>query len=101
MNIVQWFGENIFGNLQAAAGGGVHPALQADAIRYIYTFRYQVRLVSSTRVGYLSPYLPRQLTKEQLVSVLPLLLNRLESQEVVVARTLQWRSIVSCLCVLE
>ncbi|KAI9448619.1 armadillo-type protein [Lactarius psammicola] len=65
VNIVQWFGDNIFGDLQAAAGGRVHPALQVDAIRYLYTFRYQ-------------------LTKEQLVSVLPLLLNRLESQEVVV-----------------
>ncbi|KAI9431167.1 importin alpha re-exporter [Lactarius indigo] len=55
VNIVQWL-------LRA---GRVHPALQVDAIRYLYTFRYQ-------------------LTKEQLVSVLPLLLNRLESQEVVV-----------------
>jgi exportin-2 (importin alpha re-exporter) len=44
VNIVQWFGDNIFGDLQAAAGGGVHPALQVDAIRYLYTFRYQVRL---------------------------------------------------------
>ena len=43
VNIVQWFGDNIFGDLQAAAGGGVHPALQVDAIRYLYTFRYQVR----------------------------------------------------------
>ena len=84
VNIVQWFGDNIFGDLQAAAGGGVHPALQVDAIRYLYTFRYQVRLVSSSRFGYFNLYLPRQLTKEQLVSVLPLLLNRLESQEVVV-----------------
>ena len=84
VNIVQWFGDYIFGDLQAAAGGGVHLALQVDAIRYLYTFRYQVRLVSSMRVRYLSLYLPRQLTKEQLVSVLPLLLNRLESQEVLV-----------------
>jgi exportin-2 (importin alpha re-exporter) len=52
VNIVQWFGDNIFGDLQAAAGGGVHPALQVDAIRYLYTFRYQVRfkLFISTRV---------------------------------------------------
>ena len=84
VNIVQRFGDNIFGDLQAAAGGGVHLALQVDAIRYLYTFRYQVRFVSSTRVCYLYLNLPRQLTKEQLVSVLPLLLNRLESQEVVV-----------------
>ncbi|KAN0129949.1 Cse1 domain containing protein [Lactarius tabidus] len=64
VNIVQ-FSDNIFGDLQAAAGGAVHPALQVDAIRYLYTFRYQF-------------------TKEHLVSVLPLLLNRLGSQEVVV-----------------
>ena len=63
-------GENIFGDLQATGGGGVHLALQVDAIRCLYTFRYQVRLVSSTRVGCLSLYLPRPLTKEQLVSVL-------------------------------
>ena len=45
VNIVQWFGDNIFGDLQAAAGGGVHPALQVDAIRYLYTFRYQVGFI--------------------------------------------------------
>ena len=84
MNIVQWFSDNIFHNLQAAAGSGVHLALQVDAIRYLYTFRYQVRIASSTRVGHLSHYLLRQLTKEQLVLVLPLLLNCLELQEVVV-----------------
>jgi hypothetical protein len=39
--------------------------------------------------GYLCFILSRQLTKEQLVSVLPLLLNRLESQEVVVQTTLR------------
>ena len=50
VNIVQWFGDNIFGDLQAAAGGGVPPALQVDAMRYFYTFRYQVRIVFPTRV---------------------------------------------------
>ena len=84
VNIVQCFGDIIFGDLQVAAGGGVHLALQVDAIRYLYTSRCQVRFASSTRVGCLSLYLPRQLTEEQLVLVLPLLLNRLESQEVVV-----------------
>jgi exportin-2 (importin alpha re-exporter) len=44
VNIVQWFGDNIFTDLEAAAGSRVHPALQVDAIRYLYTFRYQVRL---------------------------------------------------------
>jgi exportin-2 (importin alpha re-exporter) len=81
VNIVQWFGDNIiFGDLQAAAGGGVHPALQVDAIRYLYAFRYQVRL-SLRRAWSSVLYLSRQFTKEQLVSVLPLLLNRLGSQE--------------------
>ena len=42
VNIVQWFADNIFGDLQAGARG-VHPVLQVDAIRYLYTFRYQVR----------------------------------------------------------
>jgi hypothetical protein len=50
VNIVQWFGDNIFGDLQAAAGSGAHPALQVDAIRYLYTFRYQVRFFLSARV---------------------------------------------------
>ena len=84
VNIVRWFSKNIFGDLQAVVGSGVHPALQVDAIRHLYTSLYQVRSVSSTRVGYLCLHLPRQLTKKQLVSVLPLQLNCLESQEVVV-----------------
>ena len=46
MNVVQWFADNIFGDLQAGAGG-VHPVLQVDAIRYLYTFRYQVCLEAS------------------------------------------------------
>ena len=53
VNIVQWFGDNIFGDLQAAAGGRVHPALQVDAIRYLYTFRYQVRSFFSRSHPYL------------------------------------------------
>lgn len=42
VNVLQWFGDNIYSDLQAAAGGRVHPALQVDAIRYLYTFRNQV-----------------------------------------------------------
>jgi exportin-2 (importin alpha re-exporter) len=42
VDIVQWFVENIYSNLQADTGS-VHPVLQVDAIRYLYTFRYQVR----------------------------------------------------------
>ena len=61
----------------------MHPALQVDAIRYLYTFRYQVRFYSFFWITRVHLCL-RQLTKEQLVSVLPLLLSGLESQEVVV-----------------
>jgi exportin-2 (importin alpha re-exporter) len=42
VNIIQWFADNIFADLQANASG-VHPVLQVDAIKYLYTFRYQVR----------------------------------------------------------
>ena len=42
VNIVQWFADNIFGDLQSGASG-VQPVLQVDAIRYLFTFRYQVR----------------------------------------------------------
>jgi exportin-2 (importin alpha re-exporter) len=87
VNIVQWFADNIFGDLQAGTDG-VHPVLQVDAIRYLYTFRYQVcfkACVIMTIYDKLFPDLfSQQLTKEQLVSVLPLLLNRLDSDDVVV-----------------
>ncbi|KAI0262819.1 Cse1-domain-containing protein [Gloeopeniophorella convolvens] len=64
VDIVQWFADNIFSDLQSTAVS-VRPVLQVDAIRYLYTFR-------------------NQLTKDQLNSVLPLLLTRLESTDVVV-----------------
>jgi exportin-2 (importin alpha re-exporter) len=41
VDIVQWFAENIYSDLQVGAGG-VNPVLQVDAIRYLYTFRNQV-----------------------------------------------------------
>ncbi|KAI0321195.1 Cse1-domain-containing protein [Amylostereum chailletii] len=62
VNVVQWFGDNIFQDLQSVT---VHAVLQVDAIRYLYTFR-------------------NQLTKEQLLSVLPLLTRHLASTNVVV-----------------
>lgn len=40
VNIISWFADNILGDLQS--GAGVHPVLQVDAIRFLYTFRYQV-----------------------------------------------------------
>ncbi|CEH16542.1 Nuclear export receptor CSE1/CAS (importin beta superfamily) [Ceraceosorus bombacis] len=63
VNVVQWFSDNVFGDLQADSDS-VHPILQVDAIKYLHTFR-------------------QQLTKEQLLSVLPLLVRHLESQNYV------------------
>ncbi|KAF8513582.1 CAS/CSE protein [Hysterangium stoloniferum] len=63
VKVVDWFAENVLGDLQAAPGS-VHPILQVDAIRYLYTFR-------------------NQLTKEQLVQVLPLLVAHLRSDNYV------------------
>jgi exportin-2 (importin alpha re-exporter) len=86
VNIVQWFAENIYTDLQVGAGG-VNPVLQVDAIRYLYTFRNQVReglLIMLTFIRPRANIYPIQLTKEQLVSVLPLLSSRLESHDVVV-----------------
>ena len=84
VNIIQWFADNIIGDLQASASS-VHPVLQVDAIRYLYTFRYQVLLRVLMRSWPPSnTYVLGQLTKEQLVSVLPLLLSRLDSQDIVV-----------------
>ncbi|KAK4047158.1 importin-alpha export receptor [Microbotryomycetes sp. JL201] len=53
VDVVQFFSEHILPDLQAAPNS-VHPIIQADAIKFLYTFR-------------------NQLTKEQLLSVLPLL----------------------------
>ncbi|KAF7419339.1 importin-alpha export receptor [Pleurotus ostreatus] len=56
IDIIKFFSENVFEDLQAAAVP--HPILQVDAIRFLLTFR-------------------NQLTKEQLLSVLPLLVRHL------------------------
>ncbi|KAI0088382.1 importin alpha re-exporter [Irpex rosettiformis] len=63
VDVVRFFSEHIFQDLQAPAGS-VHPLLQVDAIRYLYTFR-------------------TQLTKAQLLSVLPLLVTHLSSDNYV------------------
>ncbi|WVQ82556.1 hypothetical protein IAT38_004685 [Cryptococcus sp. DSM 104549] len=65
VDVVQFFGENVFHDLQAAQGA-VHPILIVDAIKFLYTFR-------------------NQLTKEQLVSVLPLLVQHLASDNYVIS----------------
>jgi exportin-2 (importin alpha re-exporter) len=64
VDIVDFFGKNVFADLQAAPGS-VHPILTVDAIKYLYTFR-------------------NQLTKEQLVSVLPMLVQHLGSDNYVI-----------------
>ncbi|KAI5122027.1 hypothetical protein M0805_008018 [Coniferiporia weirii] len=59
VDVVQFFSQHVFQDLQAEADA-VHPILQVDAIRFLYSFR-------------------NQLTKEQLISVLPFLLRHLGS----------------------
>lgn len=43
INVVDFFSNNVFQDLQASEGT-VHPILQVDAIRFLNTFRNQVRL---------------------------------------------------------
>lgn len=44
VDVVKFFSDHVFEDLQAEAGS-VQPILQVDAIRYLYTFRNQVRLL--------------------------------------------------------
>ncbi|KAH8833705.1 Cse1-domain-containing protein [Flagelloscypha sp. PMI_526] len=63
VDVIKFFGENVFQDLDAVEGS-VHPILQVDAIRYILTFR-------------------NQLSKEQLLGVLPILARHLSSSNYV------------------
>ncbi|KIP01732.1 hypothetical protein PHLGIDRAFT_336871 [Phlebiopsis gigantea 11061_1 CR5-6] len=63
VDVVQFFSEHVFQDLQAEPGS-VHPLLQVDAIRFLYTFR-------------------TQLTKPQILSVLPMLVKHLGSDNYV------------------
>ncbi|KAG5641488.1 hypothetical protein DXG03_005099 [Asterophora parasitica] len=63
VDVVKFFSDHVFQDLQAAQGT-VHPILQVDAIRFLYTFR-------------------NQLTKAQLLSVLPSLARHLRSDNYV------------------
>ena len=63
VDVVKFFSEHVFEDLQAQPND-VHPILQVDAIRFLYSFR-------------------NQLTKDQLLSVLPLLLRHLGSSNYV------------------
>lgn len=64
VDVVQFFSDNVFADLQSSADDSPSPILQVDAIKYLHTFR-------------------NQLTKEQLLSVLPLLVQHLESSQYV------------------
>ncbi|PWZ03839.1 putative CSE1-nuclear envelope protein that mediates the nuclear export of importin alpha [Testicularia cyperi] len=64
VDVVQFFSDNVFADLQASSDDSPSPILQVDAIKYLHTFR-------------------NQLTKEQLLSVLPLLVQHLESSQYV------------------
>ncbi|GAA5916029.1 hypothetical protein JCM8208_007493 [Rhodotorula glutinis] len=64
VDVTKFFSDHILADLQAAPGS-VHPVVQADAIKFLFTFRMQ-------------------LTKEQLLSVLPLLIPHLENPSFVI-----------------
>ena len=49
VNVIEFFSNNVFADLQAAVGD-VHPILQVDAIKFLYTFRNQVRFPISTHL---------------------------------------------------
>ncbi|OSC99927.1 Cse1-domain-containing protein [Trametes coccinea BRFM310] len=63
IDVVQFFSDHVFQDLQAEPGT-IHPILQVDAIRFLYTFR-------------------NQLIKPQLLSVLPSLVRHLSSENYV------------------
>jgi hypothetical protein len=45
VDVVDFFGQNVYADLQATPGS-VNPILTVDAIKFLYTFRNQVRLKS-------------------------------------------------------
>ena len=62
MDVVKFFSEHIFQDLQASQGA-VHPILQVDAIRFLYTFRNQVlRTFYAMGLRFLLYYLVDQVT---------------------------------------
>ncbi|EJU01600.1 importin alpha re-exporter [Dacryopinax primogenitus] len=63
VDVVPWFGQNVLVDLQAPPDT-VHPIIQVDGIKFLHTFR-------------------NQLTKEQLVTVLPLVVHHLSSSNYV------------------
>lgn len=67
-----------------AAPGSTHPIIQADAIKFLHTFRTQVR--DSDMCNTVTDMLEclTQLSKEQLLSVLPMLAPHLENPAYVI-----------------
>ncbi len=64
VDIVDFFSKHVLGDLQSNVNTDI-PIWKVDAIKYVYTFR-------------------NQLTKDQLLTVFPLLVNHLESTDYVV-----------------
>lgn len=82
VDVVKFFSDHVFQDLQATQGQTIHPILQVDAIRFLLTFRNQVghsALCSAPTIDDISA----QLTKEQLLAVLPLLIKHLTSENYV------------------
>lgn len=74
----------MFQDLQAPEGTA-HPILQVDAIRFLNTFRNQVRFCSRNHGSRThSIQIAIQLTKDQLLMVLPHLAQHLRSRNYVV-----------------
>lgn len=65
VDVVQFFTNNIANDLVSQSGNQTHPILITDSIKYILIFR-------------------NQLTKDQLLSVIPLLINHLKSDNPVI-----------------
>lgn len=83
VDIVKFFSEHVFQDLQAD-DGSVHPILQVDSIRFLHTFRSQVSDPCRCKTSLLTgSCLMLQLTKQQLLSVLPLLVRHLSSDNYV------------------
>jgi exportin-2 (importin alpha re-exporter) len=65
VDVVQFFSEHVVQDLSVKSAASPHPIIVADAIKFLHTFR-------------------NQLTREQLISVLPLLAPHLNSEVYVI-----------------
>jgi exportin-2 (importin alpha re-exporter) len=46
VDVVSWFGQNVLVDLQASPDS-VHPIIQVDGIKFLHTFRNQVRTIAT------------------------------------------------------